>query len=275
MTDNVQESTEPYKNSNHCAHFHYWFHRLSPLCRFSQTAESDLSFKYDDFLIAPDLPDRSLRDALGSIASSSPGYYETSEYLIGSVAVGVVLLQSNGSSEPSTEYWSYTRQLEVVNERARAYCYKTISLSSELYARAYFEITASGTADNDDRFYLIILKSGGNPVAFAGWRQTAGVVKWNLIIRNGASWATAYSTNVPSLNQWYCVELYWKKDSANGIGELWINGQIVCVITGKNTAAYGNADRLEFGLPEIINCARTTAYCDCASAATAYVGPEP
>ena len=157
----------------------------------------------------------------------------------------------------------------------RACCYESVASQAELYARGYFRVAASGIAANDNRFFVMIFKAGGNPVAFAGWRMTGGVVKWCLLIRSGTGWATAYSAASPALNQWYCVELHWKKDTAAGLGEMYVDGALACSITGKNTTAYGNADRLEFGLPEIVNCANTTAYCDCVKVATAYLGPEP
>jgi parallel beta-helix repeat protein len=49
-------------------------------------------------------------------APSSPGYYETSEYLIGSVAVGVVFLESNGSIDTKTENWNSTEESQVVSK---------------------------------------------------------------------------------------------------------------------------------------------------------------
>jgi hypothetical protein len=157
----------------------------------------------------------------------------------------------------------------------RAYCYKAVSSSTELYTRGYFYVSASGIADNDDRFYLIIFRAGSNPVAFAGWRQIGGIVRWNLLIRDGTGWAGAYSTTSPSLNQWYCIELHWKKDGTNGIGELWINGLLVCSITGKNTAYYGDINLVDFGLTEIVNCGATTVYGDCCVISNTYIGPEP
>src|SRR4030043_2230433 len=45
-----------------------------------------------------------------------PGYYETSEYLLGKVAVGVILLESNGTTDPSTEDWNSTREAQVISE---------------------------------------------------------------------------------------------------------------------------------------------------------------
>jgi hypothetical protein len=156
----------------------------------------------------------------------------------------------------------------------RAYCYKSLTSSSELYARGYFNVKSSGISNNDNRFYLLILRAGGIPVAFAGWRQVNGVVKWNLIVRQGTGWVNAYSTTIPVLNQWYSVELHWKKDGVNGLGELWVNGALACSITGKNTNAYGDVTRLDIGLPEIYNCASTAVYSDCIKVATTYIGPE-
>jgi hypothetical protein len=49
-------------------------------------------------------------------SSLSPNYYETSEYLIGRVAVGVILLESNGNIDPATESWSSPRESEVISQ---------------------------------------------------------------------------------------------------------------------------------------------------------------
>ncbi|HKZ94228.1 MAG TPA: PKD domain-containing protein [Candidatus Bathyarchaeia archaeon] len=70
---------------------------------------------YGDALIAPDLSS-SLPNVLSSPSSPSPGYYETSEYLIGKVAVGVILLESDASIDPPTESWTPARESQVVNE---------------------------------------------------------------------------------------------------------------------------------------------------------------
>jgi len=155
-----------------------------------------------------------------------------------------------------------------------AYCYKTIASFTELYARGYFRVASSGIVNNDDRFYFIVFRAGGYGVAFAGWRKVVGIVKWDLVIREGTGWLHASSTSSPSLNQWYCVELHWKKDVASGLGELWVDGSKVCSITGKNTAALGDVNLVRFGL-DIPKCGSILAYGDCAKMATAYIGPEP
>jgi hypothetical protein len=62
-----------------------------------------------DALIPPDIPPE-------HNSPITPGYYETSEYLIGSVAVGIILLESNGTIDPSTEDWNSTEESQVISE---------------------------------------------------------------------------------------------------------------------------------------------------------------
>jgi len=51
-------------------------------------------------------------------ALNGPGYYDTSEYLYGKVAVGIIIPESNGGIDPSTENWSSSRLDQVVSEIA-------------------------------------------------------------------------------------------------------------------------------------------------------------
>jgi hypothetical protein len=145
---------------------------------------------------------------------------------------------------------------------------------SELWARTYINVETSGIDAADDRFYVIEFESGSDRVAAAGWRNNTGVLKWTLLIRNGASYSGVYSTATPVVNTWYCVELHWKKDATAGLGELRVNGASVCSSTGKNTTAYGDLDRVNFGFAELIGCAASTMYADCAKISGAYIGPE-
>jgi parallel beta-helix repeat protein len=48
--------------------------------------------------------------------SLSPGYYETSEYLIGSVAIGVIFVESNGTVDTDTENWTETQEKTVITQ---------------------------------------------------------------------------------------------------------------------------------------------------------------
>jgi hypothetical protein len=67
-----------------------------------------------DAFIAPDLP---TGDGLGVASTSvTPGYYQTSDYMAGSVAVGIILVESDGSVDPSTENWATDEKQLVFNE---------------------------------------------------------------------------------------------------------------------------------------------------------------
>jgi hypothetical protein len=152
-----------------------------------------------------------------------------------------------------------------------AYCYKTILASTELFVRGYLYVSRSGIINNSDGFYLISLNAGSNNLAYAGWRRVSGVTKWCLAIKSGNNSLIVYSTARPSLNRWYCVELHWKKGTTDGLCELWIDGTRVCVVSGLNTATYGNANQVCFGLPKVF-CKTTTVYFDCTVISKAYVG---
>jgi len=54
--------------------------------------------------------------APGALNPVPPGYYETSEFLIGSVAVGVILPESNGTIDRSTEDWTSSEESQVVSK---------------------------------------------------------------------------------------------------------------------------------------------------------------
>ncbi len=86
-------------------------------------AEAMNPFNVSDALIAPDITSlhSNIKAAFSPLSESSPappspGYYETSEYLIGKVAVGVIFLESNGSIDQSTEDWTQQRETQVFNK---------------------------------------------------------------------------------------------------------------------------------------------------------------
>jgi hypothetical protein len=69
---------------------------------------------HHDALIAPDLPND---DQIGATSTGvTPDYYQTSSYMAGSVAVGIVLVESSGKTDPSSEDWSTEEKQQVFNE---------------------------------------------------------------------------------------------------------------------------------------------------------------
>ena len=77
----------------------------------------------EDALEPPDLPfDFAQREAVLSAQATAyvPSYYQTSDYMIGDVAVGIILPESDGSGDPSTEDWTAAERQLVYNEIAAA-----------------------------------------------------------------------------------------------------------------------------------------------------------
>ncbi|MCB0191300.1 MAG: hypothetical protein KDJ65_05095 [Anaerolineae bacterium] len=81
--------------------------------------------------IAPDWPQSGEKE-VSAASSVTPGYYQTSEYMIGSVAVGIVLVESNGAKDASTENWTNDEKQLVFNEIVTA-----MNWWSELEPRAH------------------------------------------------------------------------------------------------------------------------------------------
>lgn len=69
---------------------------------------------HNDAFVAPDQPQGG--DLAAADTSVTPGYYQTSEFMAGSVAVGIVLVESNGAVDPSTEDWTADEKQQVFNE---------------------------------------------------------------------------------------------------------------------------------------------------------------
>jgi PKD repeat protein len=56
-----------------------------------------------------------------TIQDPTPGYWETSEYMIGKVAVGIILPESNGTIDPNTEDWTDAEIQKVLSETNTAF----------------------------------------------------------------------------------------------------------------------------------------------------------
>ncbi|RME75294.1 MAG: hypothetical protein D6784_08200 [Chloroflexi bacterium] len=79
-----------------------------------ETLSAEGGAPYNDALVPPDLPPDGGLAASGS--GITPGYYQTSEFMAGSVAVGIILVESDGSIDPSTEDWTEDEKQQVFSE---------------------------------------------------------------------------------------------------------------------------------------------------------------
>jgi len=159
-----------------------------------------------------------------------------------------------------------------------ANCYTMVDLT-EVYVRGYFYIeTGLPLMHEGDRFYLIRLGGATQNLAYMGIRRDNGVDQWMLYVRNGGNWMNwIHAANpLPQQGIWYSVELHWKMSSTGGLVELYINGTRILQVQNINTAYWGNAKRIDFGLPYISSPQNNLAiYGDCAVVSGSYVGSEP
>jgi hypothetical protein len=112
---------------------------------------------------------------------------------------------------------------------------------------------------------------------YAGIRRDNGVDRWIIYVRNGANWLNYVSNAtapLPQMGSWVSIELHWKMSSTAGLAELYVNGVKVISVTGINTASYGNAVRVDFGLPYAMGVQNNiTIYSDSAVISQKYIGP--
>jgi len=161
-----------------------------------------------------------------------------------------------------------------VNE-VYANSYESVNMS-EVYVRGYFYINSGlPLVDNQDCFYLLRL-AGSKNLAYAGIGHIGGIDRWVLLVRNGANWMgwNTVASPLPESGSWVSVELHWKKDPTQGLAELYINGAKIITVGGINTSYYGNATRVDFGLPYALGVQNSLViYGDSAKISKTYVGP--
>ncbi|NIU58954.1 MAG: hypothetical protein GWN67_22000, partial [Phycisphaerae bacterium] len=114
--------------------------------------------------------------APGALNPTPPGYYDTSEYLIGSVAVGVILPESNGTIDPSTEDWTSDEESQVVSEITAGLDWWAaynpsagVSFSLEVHYRvptSYEPISRPGTAGDEALWISEVMTYLGYPGDF-------------------------------------------------------------------------------------------------------------
>ncbi len=80
-----------------------WNNLVTPAPALNLTAAENPADPQPGAFVAPDLP---ALDVASLSPAVTPGYYQTSEYMAGSVAVGIVLVESDGRVDPSTENWT-------------------------------------------------------------------------------------------------------------------------------------------------------------------------
>lgn len=134
----------------------------------------------NDALIPPDLPSDGQKTSTSD--SHEPDYYQTSEFMIGKVAVGIILPESDGSIDPSTEDWTEQEREQVYSE-----------ILSAAHWWADHEPKAQLTFIYDDHFSQPIPTSY-EPISRPQSDQNLWIGE--VMTRLGYDHATSYFTNV-------------------------------------------------------------------------------
>lgn len=115
----------------------------------------------DDLLLAPDIPEIKPRD------------HETSEYLIGSVSVGIIFLESNGTKDPSTEDWVPAEESKVISEIGSALNWLAsqnpsagVSFTYDIHYRVPTSYEPISRPSEDERLWI------GEAMTFLGYQGT-------------------------------------------------------------------------------------------------------
>jgi len=154
--------------------------------------------------LEPPMPEVS-RSLTGLEMAALPGYYYTSEFMIGKVAVGVILPESNGSGEN----WDSAREQQVYNEIIEGMNWWATKGGSAAHLTFYYEfqfivptqyepITMNGQSD-EDTWVSDIFANLGYTIGNCFTRGWAYINK----LRNyfGTDWSYAFIV-VDSFNDW-------------------------------------------------------------------------
>jgi len=156
-----------------------------------------------------------------------------------------------------------------------AYSYEIFTVQPIVYTRSYIKFN-KGLPQYDDRFieFTVLFAPGANKVAIAKVAKSTDV--WRLDYFKNGSMVSLDADFGPSLDTWYCVELYIKISGTAGEVKLYVDGLQVLSDSGFDNDDYGNVEVMRSGI--IVNCWIGTeqgAYIDSVKVADTYIGCNP
>lgn len=146
------------------------------------------------------------------------------------------------------------------------------SASSIIYIRGYFKF--KGTLPSLWYYYepMGCVGTGGFVAKVQAGTWPEGV-RWFLkYLRNGTE-VELVDTVGPSLDTWYCIELYAKVGTTDGAVKLYINGQERLSDSGFDNDDYGNINNFRVGERWSSGQTAHDVYVDSVVVADAYIGP--
>ena len=159
-------------------------------------------------------------------------------------------------TNPYDGVYSVVFQTGVMSSGIRQSCVYENVATQTIHAQGYFYV-GSGLPlnDNGDRFALIAFGAGGTTLASFRVFRSGNVDRFSIIGYDGTNGFPSNSTDViyPVMGRWYCIDFYAKINSVSGEYRASINGVELLSVTGVDTAAFGNVDRVYWGIASSIN----------------------
>lgn len=153
-----------------------------------------------------------------------------------------------------------------------AYCYETITGQTTLYVRAYFRLQTALPVDGQ-YVYVITARGSGNHASIY-FSNIGGDYRFTLRSMNGATTEYTPYSYAYALNTWYCLELYVYVHATDGAYTVWLNGNQVIALSGKDSDDYGNIVTVQVGCRSSNFTVAHEVDFDCAVIADAYIGTE-
>ncbi|MBS3801639.1 MAG: hypothetical protein KGY65_02705 [Candidatus Thermoplasmatota archaeon] len=203
----------------------------------------DMSYMFpmkNDALIPPD----SERIRQSTITSPEPGFYETSEYMIGSIAVAGIFLESNGAIDPDTELWTPVEELNVQTEFAYALTqwwesqnpHAQVDMNIEWHTNipTSYEPIIHQSAITDNTYEQLWVKEAMAYLGFSSgdWMQRVRSFINDLRQRKGTDWAFAVFI-IDSTND-FATDTSTPGSFADNYNAYAYTGGPFCVVTYNN-----------------------------------------
>ena len=128
---------------------------------------------------------------------------------------------------------------------ARAYCYKNLAGSSELYTLAYVRFDGDlPSLSSWNALWLIQFRdASGSVIASYGVKADRASTKWACMYGS----QNAYASSGPQPNTWYAVEAYFKKATSGKTLAIYVDGQEVASLS-LNTIEANEVAQVRVGI---------------------------
>jgi hypothetical protein len=159
---------------------------------------------------------------------------------------------------------------------ANTYVTKTFSSQNELYIRFYFRFSALQTTEWYANTFCN-LKTVTDDTLLAQFQimNHGGTQTWRFVKRIGSDldYSSTFTSPTPSVDTWYCAEIYIKIGNGDGAYGMWFDGVQKVNATNVDNDNFGNVDTVDLGevyFPSEAN----NSYIDCVVVSDSYIGTE-